>query len=433
MKKWLTLLLTLTFFAFLVVACSNGDSDETDKSSEDTNTEQEQETETEEDDTSSESAEKTVIKFAAQNDNTPATDKVIEAFNNSQDKYTVEWEQMTNDSGQMHDQLLTTLSSGSDQYDVISMDVVWAGEFAGAGFLEPIDVMMADAGLSKDDYNAGSMDSGNYTGKQFTLPYFPDLGLLYYRADIVSEEDQAKLNSGDYTYEDLAAMAEKYAGEGGTELGFVYQSKQYEGLTVNLTEFTSSFANVQEGLETMYEFTNADWAANDILNYDEGATQNAFEQGRAVFARNWPYQFGRINNQDDGVEITVDQLGVAPLPNGSAVGGWLLGINKNSKNIEGAFEFIKFVAGEEGQKIMATEGGYIPGFNALLDDQEVLDANTMLSLEGFQNALANTIARPVSPDYAKVSDTIQIEAHKYLSSGEDLDAAVTAIEEALSE
>src|SRR5690606_12089502 len=157
----------------------------------------------------------------------------------------------------------------------------------------------------------------------------------------------------------------KYAGEGGTELGFVYQSKQYEGLTVNLTEFTSSFANVQEGLETMYEFTNADWAANDILNYDEGATQNAFEQGRAVFARNWPYQFGRINNQDDGVEITVDQLGVAPLPNGSAVGGWLLGINKNSKNIEGAFEFIKFVAGEEGQKIMATEGGYIPGFNAL--------------------------------------------------------------------
>src|SRR5690606_24066306 len=155
MKKWLTLLLTLTFFTFLVVACSNGDSDEKDKSSDDTTeTEQDQETETEEEDTSNESAEKTVIKFAAQNDNTPATDKVIEAFNNSQDKYTVEWEQMTNDSGQMHDQLLTTLSSGSDQYDVISMDVVWAGEFAGAGFLEPIDVMMADAGLSKDDYNA---------------------------------------------------------------------------------------------------------------------------------------------------------------------------------------------------------------------------------------------------------------------------------------
>src|SRR5690625_7019751 len=93
----------------------------------------------------------------------------------------------------MHDQLLNSLTSGSSEYDVISMDVVWAGEFAGAGFLEPIDVFMKDAGLSKDQFNAGSMDSGNYTGKQYTLPFFSDLGLLYYRTDIVSEEDAATL------------------------------------------------------------------------------------------------------------------------------------------------------------------------------------------------------------------------------------------------
>jgi multiple sugar transport system substrate-binding protein len=428
MKKWLFVLLTLSMF-LLIVGCSNDDdAKDSDKNTDDKKTEQ-----TEEETPSTDNGEKTVIKFAAQSDSTPATDKLIETFNNSQDKYVVEWTQMTNDSGQMHDQLLTSLSSGSDEYDVISMDVVWAGEFAGAGFLEPIDVMMNEAGLTKDQFNAGSMASGNYGGKQYTLPYFPDLGLLYYRSDIVSEEDQAKLISGDYTYDDLAAMAEKYAGEGGTEIGFVYQSKQYEGLTVNLTEFSSSFANVQEGLETMYEFTKADWTPNDILNYDEGATQTAFEQGKAVFARNWPYQYGNIMSQVEGVTLTVDQVGVAPLPNGSAVGGWLLGINKNSKNIEGAWEFIKFVAGEEGQKIMATQGGYIPGFNSLLEDEEVLNGNKMLTLEGFQNALATTISRPVSADYASVSDTIQVEAHKYLSSGEGLDAAVSAIEDAISE
>ncbi|WP_028986334.1 extracellular solute-binding protein [Thermicanus aegyptius] len=376
-------------------------------------------------------ATKITLKFAAQNDNTPATQKVIDAFNQSQDKYTVEWVQMTNDSAQMHDQLLNSLSSGSSEYDVLSMDVVWAGEFAGAGYLEPIDLFMKDAGLNKEDYNAGSMASGNYKGKQYTLPFFPDLGLLYFRKDLVSAEDAAKLESGNYTYQDLYDMSKKYAKQGGTEYGFVYQSKQYEGLTVNVTEFTKSFQDIKGGLEMMYQFTTAPFTPKDILNFTEGETHTAFEQGKAVFARNWPYQFGRINGKEDGVTVSVDQVGIAPLPNGGSVGGWLLGLNKNSKNMEGAWEFLKFVAGPEGQKIMSKEGGYLPGFNALLSDEEVKTANVMLTYPGFQKALASTIARPVSPEYSKVSDTIQVEAHKYLSSGSGLDQAVSAIQAAI--
>ncbi|WP_042142878.1 extracellular solute-binding protein [Paucisalibacillus sp. EB02] len=413
------------FFAFVVLsllvlaACSGGDDANNSDSNSDKNN----------DDVAT-SDEKVTIKLGAQNDNTPATQALIDAFNESQDKYVVEWDPLTNDSAQMHDQLLNSLNSGSSEYDVLSLDVVWAGEFAGAGFLEPIDVFMNDEGLSKDQFNAGSMASGNYTGKQYTLPFFPDLGLLYFRSDIVSEEDAAKLESGDYTYEDLYAMADEYTGEEGTKYGFLYQSKQYEGLTVNVTEFTNSFSDVQAGLETMYKFTTADFSPSDLLNYTEAESHTNFEQGNAIFERNWPYQFGRIKGQEDGVTVTLDQVGIAPLPNGGSVGGWLLGINKNSENIEGAWEFIAFASGEEGQKIMATEGGYLPGFNALLEDEEVVAGNEMLSYEGFKNALANTLARPVSPDYNAVSDTIQVEAHKYLSSGDGLEEAAAAIEDA---
>jgi multiple sugar transport system substrate-binding protein len=372
-----------------------------------------------------------VLKFAAQNDNTPATEELIKAFNGQQDKYKVEWTQMTNDSAQMHDQLLNSLSSGSSDYDVLSMDVVWAGEFAGAGYLEPIDVNMNEANLKKTDFNSGSMASGNYKGKQYTLPFFPDLGLLYYRKDIVSPEDAAKLDSGSYTYDDLFNMAQKYTGQKNTKFGFVYQSKQYEGLTVNVTEFSKSYSDVKAGLETMHKFTKAPFSPKDLLNFMEGETHTNFEQGNAVFSRNWPYAFGRINGKEEGVKITVDQVGIAPLPNGGSVGGWLLGLNKNSKNLEGAWEFIKFAAGEEGQKIMSTKGGYLPGFNALLNNEEVKSANVMLSYPGFQKALSATIARPVSPEYSKTSDTIQVQAHKYLSSGAGLDEAVKAIEDAI--
>lgn len=422
MKKSIKLLFTLLLAGMLLVACSGGGSDTSSNNNEGGS-----------DDSKGSSEEQVVIKFAAQNDNTPATQVAIDAFNESQDKYKVEWVEMTNDSAQMHDQLLTSLSSGSDEYDILSLDVVWAGEFAGAGYLEPIDVMMNEAGLNKDDFNAGSMASGNYKGKQYTLPYFPDLGLLYYRADIVSDEDAEKLRSGDYTYEDLLAMSDQYVGEGGTTTGFVYQSAQYEGLTVNLTEFTNSFADIQGGLETMYEFTTSDATPEDILTFTEGEAHTTFEQGLAVFERNWPYALGRITAQEDGVQISVDQVGIAPLPNGGAVGGWLLGINSKSQKIEGAWEFVQFLAGPEGQKIMATEGGYLPGYNALLEDEEVVASNALLASESFQKALSTTIARPVSPEYSKISDTIQIAAHKYLSTGEGLEDAVSEIEAAISE
>jgi len=369
------------------------------------------------------------LKFGAQADSTPATKAVVDAFNASQKKYKVEWEQFTNDSAQMHDQLLTSLSSGSSDYDVMSLDVVWAGEFAAAGYLSPLDVKMSEAGYKKTDFNKGSMDSGNYQGKQYTLPFFPDVAMLYYRSDIVSKEDGAKLVSGNYTYDDLYKMAEKYKGQKGTADGYAFQAKQYEGLTCNANEFTANFQDVKGGLEMMKKFTSSKVVPSDVLNYNEGSTDASFKDGKSVFSRNWPYQFGLINAGD--VAVKTNQVGIAPLPKGGCVGGWLLSMNAKSKNLDGAWEFIKYLAGPEGQKIMSTKGSYLPGYNALLKDADVSKANPLLGMEGFQKALNTTIARPVSAQYSKTSDTIQINIHKYLSGSQDIAATEKAVQDAL--
>nr|WP_319488795.1 extracellular solute-binding protein [uncultured Caproiciproducens sp.] len=369
------------------------------------------------------------LKFGAQADSTPATKAAVDAFNASQTKYKVEWEQFTNDSAQMHDQLLTSLSSGSSDYDVMSLDVVWAGEFAAAGYLSPLDVKMSEAGYKKTDFNKGSMDSGNYQGKQYTLPFFPDVAMLYYRSDIVSKEDGAKLVSGDYTYDDLYKMAEKYKGQKGTTDGYAFQAKQYEGLTCNANEFTANFQDIKGGLETMKKFTSSKVVPSDVLNYNEGSTDASFKDGKSVFSRNWPYQFGLINAGDVAVKTT--QVGIAPLPKGGCVGGWLLSMNAKSKNLDGAWEFIKYLAGPDGQKIMSTKGSYLPGYNTLLKDEDIAKANPLLGLEGFQKALSTTIARPVSAQYSKASDTIQINVHKYLSGSQDIGATEKAVQDAL--
>ncbi len=371
-------------------------------------------------------AEPAALKFAAQGDSTPATQAVIDAFNASQDAYKVEWVDMTNDSGAMREQLITSLKAGSTEYDVLSMDVVWAGEFAAAGYIEPLDMLMEDAGLKIEDYNAGSMASGAYNGKQYVMPFFPDLGLLYFRKDIVSEEDAAKLVSGDYTFADLQAMAEKYMGQAGTTDGFVFQSSLYEGLVCNANEFTANWTDIKGGLEAMKALIASKATPENIMTYTEGETFNSFIKGGSVFARNWPYQWGGIKS--DGT-ITTDQVGIAPLPGGSTVGGWLLAINKNSLQQEGAFEFIKFLNSEEGQIVMSQ--AYLPGYNTMLENEKVIANNELLSMEGFKNALKTTIARPVSAEYAKVSDALQQAVYAYLSGAADIDATVTAVEAAL--
>jgi multiple sugar transport system substrate-binding protein len=370
------------------------------------------------------------IKFAAQADPTPATQAVVDAFNASQSDYKVEWVDMTNDSGAMREQLTTSLKAGSSDYDIISMDVVWAGEFAASGYIQPLDMMLEDAGLNVADYNAGSMASGNYNGKQYVLPFFPDLGLLYFRTDIVSKEDADKLVAGTYTWDDLLAMAEKYAGQGGTTTAIVFQSSLYEGLVCNANEFTSNWKDIKGGLETMKKFTTSKAVPENILNYTEGETANSFIKGESVFARNWPYMWGSIKS--DGT-IKNDQVAVAPLPGGSTVGGWILGINKNSKSPEGAFAFMKFLNSEDGQVIMSEKGGYLPGLNKMLTDERILKADERLGMVGFQNALKTTIARPVSAEYSKVSDALQQAIYPYLSGSAELDATVTAVQAALAQ
>ena len=375
-------------------------------------------------------AEPVTIKLAAQADSTPATQAVIDAFNASQDQYKVEWVDMTNDSGAMREQLTTSLKAGSADYDVLSLDVVWAGEFAASGYIQPLDMMIEDAGLNVSDFNAGSMASGMYNGKEYVLPFFPDLGLLYFRKDIVSEEDAVKLVAGTYTWDDLLAMAEKYAGQGGTTTGIVFQSSLYEGLICNANEFTSNWKDIKGGLETMKKFTSSKAVPSNILNYTEGETANSFIKGESVFARNWPYQWGAIKS--DGT-ITTDQVAVAPLPGGSTVGGWLLAINKNSANPEGAFAFIQYLNSEAGQLIMSEKGGYLPGLNKMLTDERIMKSDDRLSMVGFQNALKTTIARPVSAEYSKVSDALQQAIYPYLNGSSDIDATVKAVEAALAQ
>ena len=129
----------------------------------------------------------TIIRLAVQGDSTPGTRALLDAFNNSQDEFYAYWIEMTNDSAVMREQLMASLRAGSAEYDIVSLDVVWAGEFAAAGFIEPLDVYMQNSGLRIPQFNAGSMASGSYSVSYFPVikrVVVPDFNAFAYRPRI---------------------------------------------------------------------------------------------------------------------------------------------------------------------------------------------------------------------------------------------------------
>lgn len=424
-KKYLTMVLAAAMVMSSVLAgCGGQGSSGESESSGDT-----QEESSSSDEESEGSGERQTITFYKQDGGNGAVEALIDAFNESQDKYTAEWVIAPKDSGDVRSQLNTAFGAGSSDYDVVCIDTVWAGDMAGAGYLEPLDTYMMDSGLTVADFNSGSMAAGTYNAKSYAIPLYPDFGCLFFRSDIVSPEDAEKLRSGEYTFEELLAMAEKYKGQGGTSTGLAIQMAQYEGLVCNANEWTSNFTDISHGLELMKTLADSDYSPQDILVYKEADCNNQLANGETVFSRGWPGTWGVLT---DETAVKKDQVDIAPLPGGSCIGGWVLGVNAFSENKEGAWEFLKFAA-TDGQIPFCSTGGYVPGYNAVLDNEEILASNELLSKPGFVKALENTIPRPSSDNYSELSDALQISMHKYLSNEADLETTAAEVQSLIDE
>jgi len=382
--------------------------------------------------------EKVKLVFARGKDDTPASKQIVEEFNKKHPNIEVSLREMPSDTGKSHDQYVTMFSAKSDEIDVFDLDVIWPAEFAQAGYLLPLDRFIQQDGVKMSDYIKGAVAAGTFNGQQWTMPKFIDTGLLFYRTDIIKTPPK--------TWDELIAMAKENNGKEGTKFGYLMQAKQYEGLVCNFIEFIGSYGgrvldekgqvtiNSPEsikGLNKMIEVAKSTFVPNNITTFTETESNTAFLQGQAPLLRNWPYAYATA--QDEKQSKIKDKVGVAPLPKGdkesaATLGGWMAGINKNTKHPKEAWEFLKFMAGKEGQKISATKGGLAPTYLPLYEDAEVQKASPLFANKDFVNGISAALPRPTSPNYPKISDIIQIEVSKAISGQQSAEDAVKAME-----
>lgn len=383
-------------------------------------------------DEGSSSGEKVHITWYSADNGSGAQQALVDAFNASQDKIEVEWIEGSSKSDDFKQQLMTSLSAGSDEYDVILMDCCWVSDIAASGYLEPVDEYMMDAGLSAADFNPGTIQANTYSAKLYALPLYVDCASLCVRNDIVSPEDLEVLVSGDYTYRDLMDMAAKYTGQGGTQYGLAVQANQYEGLVCNVNEWTSNFTNIKGGLEEFKEAVKADYTSDKQLSMIESDGVDLMTSGQCVMYRGWGSTY---SNFTDETEVGPDQITPACLPNsgGSTLGGWEMGINANSAQKEAAWEFVKYATSGEGNMVFCKTGNSIPGYTKNAESEELFESNDIVESDGIQNSLKITISRPTVERYNELSDGLQVAIHTYLSDEAEIDETVTEVENLLNE
>jgi multiple sugar transport system substrate-binding protein len=257
----------------------------------------------------------------------------------------------------------------------------------------------------------------------WALPWNFNVGLLYYRADLLARHGLAPPR----TDAELAhAVRVIQAAERDPRLdGYVWQGKQYEGLVCNALEalWASGTTLLGPAGEVLPDAGRAEAALGRLRGWidarlspswisaaDEELTRRAFGDGRAIFLRNWFYAMDLFEARGSAVR---GKVGVAPLPRfmegveaPGATGGSLLGVSRGSRHPRAAIALARFLASEDAQRVLAG-GSVLPTRTALYSDPGLVAKRP--HMPAFRDLAMAARPRPVTPAYLMLSTSLQPE------------------------
>jgi multiple sugar transport system substrate-binding protein len=303
---------------------------------------------------------------------------------------------------------------------VMMLDVIWVPEFARAGWL--LDLTPALSPDELDPHFPAAAEAARWDGRVWALPWNFNVGVLYYRADLLASHDLPIPRTDDELARAVATVRDTHPALD----GYVWQGKQYEGLSCNVLESLWAHGTTLLGAsgEVLPDAARAEagfarlrgWIERGISpawvsSADEELTRRAFGDGRAVFLRNWFYAMDLF--EADGSPVR-GRVGIAPLPRAhadvaapGATGGSLLGVSRATPHPEAAVAFVRFLASEEAQRILAG-GSVLPTRRALYHDPALLA--TRPHLPRFHDVALSARPRPITPAYLMLSTGLQPEA-----------------------
>jgi multiple sugar transport system substrate-binding protein len=326
-------------------------------------------------------------------------------------------EALPNSSDLAHQFFLTALEGRSRDFDLFIVDTIWVSEFARAGWLADLSGYLS-ADEVRRDFLAGAAQAVVVGGRTFAVPWYADVGILFFRRDLVDRSPA--------TYDELVHAADRVRGERPGMQGFVWQGRQYEGLVCNVYEaiWGHGGTTMNDGrleldtgesraaLAYLRELLVRGTSPASVTSAGEEETRRMFQDGRAVFMRNWPYAWADAQKEGSPVR---GKVGIAPLPTlrgepgHGALGGFELAINANvsPEKRDLAFALARHLTSTEANLALALDYGRSPARRATYDDPRLAEGAPLLAKLLPMLELARP--RPKTPYYAMISDTLQGE------------------------
>lgn len=313
-------------------------------------------------------------------------------------------------------------------YDLIYTDIVWVAKFAKAGWLRELSIPQPQLDL----FLPQEVEAGRYQGKLYRLPIRSDVGVLYYRKDLL----KAAGYDPPRRFPELLTKAQALQQQKRVEWGFVWQGDHYEGLIANFVEVLQDYGGfwirsnpLEVGLDRPEAIAAAQFLLNtitkrvsprDVTNFKELDAIDLFKKGEAGFLRNWPYAWTELEKPG---ALSQRQVGVLPL-RGACRGGWGFAIAQRAKYPNEALRAIQFFASEAAQRKFVLQASYVPTLKTLFTDPQIVQQYPFFP--ELINALEKSTLRPAIPEYEQVSKVLQDQLSKMLREQLSPEAAMKA-------
>ncbi|MGE5497950.1 MAG: extracellular solute-binding protein, partial [Syntrophothermus sp.] len=322
-------------------------------------------------------------------------------------------------------ELLTRyLRTKSDRIDVFSVDQIWVPRFAKWG--TPFETIPNP--VSPDSLLNTALKSCYYNGRLVAAPLYIDVGLMYYRKDILSSfKDPEKLDSrirSSLTWDEFIRLSHSLSGNRQKPY-YVFQADDYEGLVCNFLELLAAQGKnlyddggklqlntpeAHKALQLLIDLVHKyKLSPQSVSEFRDHNSELYFIQNDGLFFRGWP-SFLRDARRDFGNSDKIASIGLAPLPHFpgfkpvSTLGGWNVMISKFSSKKEESMEFIKFLVSRSVQMKLYQEGQYLPVNVNIYNDS--LSLNEQKDLKFFHSLITSGVYRPALENYTKISDVI---------------------------
>ncbi|MGW5971731.1 ABC transporter substrate-binding protein [Streptomyces sp. NPDC055186] len=316
--------------------------------------------------------------------------------------------------------ILTATTSGQGP-DVLNIGNTWSASLQATGALLPWDAKNFDRIGGRDRFVDSALGSTGTEGQDpAAVPLYSMAYALYYNKQMLAD---AGVDAPPATWDELVAAGKKVSKDGKWGIGM-------EGANPSENIHHAFVLAQQHGADFFTadgkpDFTN-DGAVTAVKQYvDLMAKDKIIAPGNAEYAQNQSvsdfakgrtamllWQSASANLTSQG--MSEDDYGIAPVPvqsgtpgAGKQVNSMVAGINlavfKNSDNLDGATEFVKFMTSDAEQKILNTAYSSIPPVKAAQEDPAFNSpANAVLK----DTLATSAVALPQVPDESQFETAV---------------------------